>query len=164
MKTEVQARIHLEVQYASDAQELPSRQDFFRWTLAALTDTDGPVGVLIRVVEEQESRELNQRCRSKDQPTNVLSFPFEAPAVVPSNHLGDLVICAPVVVREARQQHKPLMHHWAHMVVHGILHLRGYDHQSDEEALGMETLEIRILEQLGIADPYAENDAVVQQQ
>jgi probable rRNA maturation factor len=162
MKTETHACIEVEVQYASDAQALPSRQDFCRWVQATLADAGSPVGVVIRVVDEPESRELNQRYRGKDQPTNVLSFPFEAPAVVASNHLGDLIVCAPVVAREAQEQHKLAMHHWAHMVVHGVLHLRGYDHQSKEEALDMETLEISILEQLGVADPYAETDVAVQ--
>lgn len=163
MKTDAHTRVELDVQYASDTRALPSEQDFSRWVQAAVADVGRPVGVVIRLVDEAESRELNRRYRGKDQPTNVLSFPFDAPAVVASNHLGDLVICAPVVAREARDQHKPAAHHWAHMVVHGALHLRGYDHHSEEQALDMETLETKILEQLGIDDPYAETDVVVQE-
>jgi probable rRNA maturation factor len=110
--------------------------------------------VVIRIVGEAESRAINGRYRGKDAATNVLSFPFEAPPGIESHHLGDLVICAPVVEKEALQQSKEVIDHWAHMVVHGILHLRGYDHQSEPEARRMESLEKHILETLGIADPY----------
>ena len=109
---------------------------------------------MIRVVDEAEGRELNRRYRGMDKATNVLSFPFQAPAGIDSQHLGDLVICAPVVEREAREQRKSLRDHCAHLVVHGVLHLRGYDHQDEREAEEMEALERRILQQLGIADPY----------
>ena len=110
--------------------------------------------MVIRVVDEQESRQLNSRYRGKDRPTNVLSFPFQVPAGVDSDHLGDLVICAELVEREAREQQKKAMDHWAHMVVHGVLHLRGLDHQTEEQAGEMEDLEKEILAGLGIEDPY----------
>ncbi|MGD2075273.1 MAG: rRNA maturation RNase YbeY [Gammaproteobacteria bacterium] len=155
MKTEGARRLKLEVQCAVEAIGLPSRQQLRSWVRAALQDGEGqPLGLVIRLVGEAESRELNGRFRGKDRATNVLSFPFEAPPGVESDHLGDLVICAPVVKREALEQRKAVTDHWAHMVVHGVLHLRGYDHQSEPEARRMESLETRILGQMGIADPY----------
>lgn len=164
MTTDVSNPLELDLQIVTDAQALPSRQDFLDWSEAALADTKGPRGLVVRVVDERESRELNKCYRGRNQPTNVLSFPFEAPAVAASNHLGDLVICAPVVAREAQEQHKPVAHHWAHMVIHGVLHLRGYDHEDDTSATQMESLEKQILEQLGIDDPYLESNMMVQEQ
>jgi len=112
--------------------------------------------ITVRFVDEEESHELNHQYRGKDKPTNVLSFPFECPPGVPLNLLGDLVICAPVIEKEASEQNKAVNHHYAHMVVHGILHLLGYDHIEDDEAEEMEALEIKILAQLSIDDPYQE--------
>jgi len=126
-----------------------------------MTSVELPVEMVIRVVDEAESRQLNNQYRGKDTSTNVLSFPFEAPAGIASSHLGDLVICAPVVKREARTQNKKEIDHWAHMVVHGVLHLQGYDHQTDEQAEQMERLEKKILEGFGIRDPYVMNDFAV---
>jgi len=146
--------LSLEVQYACTANELPDEDALQRWAAAALGDGQTAVGLVIRIVDAAESRSLNQRYRGKDAPTNVLSFPFEAPAGMAIDHLGDLVICAAVVARESVSQHKPVEHHWAHMVVHGILHLRGYDHQDDVQAGVMETLEKQILKGLDIPDPY----------
>ncbi len=145
----------LEVQYVSEADGLPGEADFGRWAGAALTGRAVSAGLVIRLVDEAESRELNRRYRGKDRPTNVLSFPFEAPPGVPSEHLGDLVICVPVVRREAREQGKPEAAHWAHLTVHGVLHLLGCDHQDEVEAREMEALETRILAGLGYGDPYA---------
>ncbi len=109
----------------------------------------------MRVVSPAESRRLNHAWRSKDKPTNVLSFPAEAPGGVTPRMLGDLAICASVVAREAREQGKPLRAHWAHMVVHGTLHLLGHDHERGaREAAAMERLEKRILARLGFPDPY----------
>jgi len=137
---------------------LPSRTQLAEWTAAALLSRADPVELVIRIVDEGESQALNRDYRGKDRPTNVLSFPFEAPPELPpevaGELLGDLVICAPVVAREAQVQGKPLLAHWAHMVVHGLLHLQGYDHQNDAEAGEMEGLERRILATLGVADPY----------
>ena len=110
----------------------------------------------IRVVDEEESQSLNSQYRGKDNPTNVLSFPFEAPAEIELDLLGDLVICAPVVGKEATEQSKEEIAHWAHMVIHGTLHLQGYDHIEDEEAEAMEALEVKILSALGFPDPYTE--------
>ncbi len=113
--------------------------------------------ITVRLVEKAESQQLNAEYRDKDKPTNVLSFPFEAPPGIPINLLGDLVICADVVSEEAAQQNKPILHHWFHMLVHGTLHLLGFDHIEDSEADQMETLEIAILAKLGIDDPYKDH-------
>jgi probable rRNA maturation factor len=110
--------------------------------------------LVVRIVDEAESAALNDRYRGKPEPTNVLSFPCESPPGLALPHLGDLVICAPVVEREAREQGKPSEAHWAHMLVHGLLHLRGYDHQNEAEAETMEALESAILGQLGYPNPY----------
>jgi len=133
---------------------VPTQQEFHGWVLAALTAVNHRVEMVIRVVDEQESRQLNSRYRGQDKPTNVLSFPFAAPAGIDSDHLGDLVICAAVVRREAREQQKKEIDHWAHMVVHGVLHLQGLDHQTEGQAREMEELEKQILSALGITDPY----------
>ncbi len=145
----------LELQVATEAAGLPAQAEFERWAAAALED-EPRRGLVIRLVDEAESRQLNRDYRGRDKPTNVLSFPFEAPPGVPSEHLGDLVICAPVVAREALEQGKSPAHHWAHMVVHGVLHLRGYDHLEPADAEAMEARERRILARFGIPDPYRE--------
>ena len=115
--------------------------------------------ITLRIVAEDEIRTLNRDYRDKDAPTNVLSFPFEMPEGLPEDAVeplvGDIVICDAVVHREADEQHKPLDAHWAHMVTHGVLHLLGYDHIDDDDALVMETLEIRALGELGFPDPYS---------
>jgi probable rRNA maturation factor len=146
--------LHLQVQYACSDADLPSRQRLRTWAMRALQGRRAAADLVIRVVDEAESRALNARYRGKDCPTNVLAFPFEPPPQTANDYLGDLVICAPVVKREACEQGKPHSHHWAHMVVHGILHLCGYDHQSARQARQMETLERRLLGGMGIADPY----------
>lgn len=148
------ALIDIDVQLAVDDKDIPATDEFQQWAAAALAPRADNLSLVIRLVDEAESRQLNQQFRHKDAPTNVLSFPFEAPPGVESNHLGDLVICAPIVAREASEQGKALAAHWAHMVVHGCLHLLGYDHQSDEEAESMERLERETMERLGFADPY----------
>jgi len=111
-----------------------------------------------RIVDAPESQALNRQYRGKDYPTNVLSFPAEYNEFLPYDYLGDLVICAPVVEREANEQGKQLLDHWAHMVVHGMLHLQGYDHESDEQAAEMEALEIEILAALGHTNPYLKDE------
>jgi probable rRNA maturation factor len=161
MKPEADQRLILEVQHASEVSDVPDDQALHAWALAALGDTPGPVELVIRIVDEPESRALNARYRGKHKPTNILSFPFEVPPGIEMNLLGDLVICAGVVAREAREQHKPLDHHWAHMVVHGVLHLRGYNHLDDAQASVMEALEKQILKEFGIADPYVQTDVAV---
>jgi probable rRNA maturation factor len=150
----------VEMQLASEADEVPPDSSFQRWAEAALEGRQADAELVVRVVDEAESQQLNREYRGKDRPTNVLSFPFEAPPGVPSDHIGDLVICAPVVQREAREQGKRAEAHWAHMTVHGVLHLLGYDHIDDDQAEQMEGLERDILATLNFPDPYeTETDA-----
>lgn len=150
----------LDVQLGDDIEDspaLPTDEQLQRWAEAALagrTDFSEPE-LTIRLVSEDESQTLNHEYRGKDKPTNVLSFPFEAPPEVPLELLGDLVICIAVVEQEAQEQEKTSEAHWAHMVVHGCLHLLGYDHIKDDEAEEMEGLERQILDSMGYPDPYA---------
>jgi probable rRNA maturation factor len=150
--------LELDYQVASNQVDLPSEQLIKNWLIAALKDRQSHAELSVRVVDEQESQTLNSQFRGKDRPTNVLSFPFEQPEGIPSDEfqhlLGDLAICAPVVKLEAKAQQKPELDHWAHMVVHGTLHLLGYDHIKDDEAEIMEQLEREILAGLNIPDPY----------
>jgi probable rRNA maturation factor len=147
MKT-VSKRLNLSVQYACNREGLPLRADFVRWARAALV---GGGEVTIRLVDADEGRALNAEYRGKDYATNVLSFPYDTEPVV----TGDLVICPEVVAREAAEQNKPLAAHYAHLTVHGMLHLQGWDHEDDEEAQQMEDEEREILAALGYPDPYA---------
>ena len=133
---------------------LPTAEQIEQWATAAVQPKSDEVEMTVRIVDEAESHALNLNYRGKDRPTNVLSFPFECPDEVELPLLGDLVICRQVVEREAQEQDKPLMAHWAHMVVHGSLHLLGYDHIEDNEAEEMESLEAQIMTGLGFADPY----------
>lgn len=133
---------------------LPTAEQIEQWATAAVQPQSDEVEMTVRIVDEAESHALNLNYRGKDCPTNVLSFPFECPDEVELPLLGDLVICRQVVEREAQEQDKPLMAHWAHMVVHGSLHLLGYDHIEDDEAEEMESLETQIMTELGFADPY----------
>ena len=150
--------LELDLQIALDMPGLPTQSDFQRWTIAALDGAEfqEDAELTIRLVNEAESTALNEIYRHKQGPTNVLSFPFEAPPGVESALLGDIVICAPVVLREAFSQEKPAEAHWAHLVTHGVLHLLGYDHQHEPHAETMEALEIRILAGLGYPDPYGD--------
>ncbi|WP_153145138.1 rRNA maturation RNase YbeY [Dechloromonas sp. H13] len=141
-------RLNLSVQYACNRACLPLRADFVRWARAALA---GGGQVTIRLVDADEGRMLNNDYRGKDYATNVLSFPYDLEPVV----TGDLVICPAVVAREAAEQGKPLDAHYAHLTVHGMLHLQGRDHDNDEDAEAMEDEEREILAALGYPDPYA---------
>lgn len=147
-------RLALDVQRASEAEDLPSDKQLRSWARAALADIGGSHELTVRIVDAEESAALNADYRHKQGPTNVLSFPFEAPPGLRTRLLGDLVVCAEVVQREAREQGKPPQAHWAHMIVHGVLHLRGFDHLTDSEAQVMETLETEILARLGYPNPY----------
>jgi probable rRNA maturation factor len=148
-------RLRLVVQRASHARGLPRTLSLQEWARAALAGSGtGTAEVTIRLVDEHESADLNKRYRGKRGATNVLSFTY-GPASARAGLVGDLVICAPVVQHEAAQQDKRARAHWAHMVVHGILHLRGYDHVHQTDAEKMEALEIRTLKRLGFPDPYA---------
>lgn len=139
---------------SSDQTNLPTLEQFTLWATQAVRAESIEPEITIRIVDEVESHQLNLTYRSKDKPTNVLSFPFECPDEVELTLLGDLVICRQVVEQEAQEQGKPLMAHWAHMAVHGCLHLLGYDHIEDAEAEEMESLETEIMLGLGFADPY----------
>ena len=151
--------VTLDLQLASaDSAGLPAEADFQRWLDAAILPFQQEAEVTVRVVDSAESHQLNQTYRGKDKPTNVLSFPFECPPGVELPLLGDLVICRQVVEQEAQEQNKPLLAHWAHMVVHGSLHLLGYDHIEDDEAEEMEALEIEFLAALGYANPYQDDE------
>jgi probable rRNA maturation factor len=147
--------LEVDVSYSTRRPWVPSRGRFEAWARAALTDVSGVLVLSIRVVGAARSRSLNARYRSKDKATNVLSF--EGPGPVPdgANYLGELVICAGVVAREARAQGKSREAHWAHMTVHGVLHLLGFDHELPAEAGIMSVKEGQILDRLGFADPYA---------
>jgi probable rRNA maturation factor len=134
--------------------DIPAEASFISWAEVALENVDEDCELSIRIVDEDESAELNEQYRGKPKPTNVLSFPFDSPIPLEPKLLGDLVICAPVVAREAEQQNKAEQNHWAHMVVHGCLHLLGYDHIEEEEAEEMEALEVAILKALEISNPY----------
>ena len=148
------APLNVDLQLATDSPGVPNAESFSAWAAAVFDEPDAAGELVIRVVGAAESRTFNRRYRGADRPTNVLSFPFEAPPEVPLNLLGDLVICAPVVIDEAARQGKCPEAHWAHMVVHGVLHLLGYDHQTEPDAAVMETRECEILTELGFPDPY----------
>ncbi|WP_349919110.1 rRNA maturation RNase YbeY [Aeromonas veronii] len=149
----------LDLQLAcANAEGLPTEAQLQGWLESTILGFQDEAEVTVRLVDEAESRELNHTYRGKDKPTNVLSFPFEAPPGLELPLLGDLVICRQVVEAEAIEQNKPLMSHWAHMVVHGSLHLLGYDHIEDEEAEEMEQLERDILQEMGIPDPYLDDE------
>jgi probable rRNA maturation factor len=146
-------KLDIAVQNANSFTPVPSDRQFERWASAAL-HKHGDAELLIRLVDRQESRQLNARYRHQNKPTNVLSFPADLPEEVGLALLGDIVICAPIVAEEARDQHKTAEAHWAHLTIHGILHLLGHDHEAEEEASEMESLETGILQSLGFPDPY----------
>ncbi|MBV6884934.1 rRNA maturation RNase YbeY [Xanthomonas euvesicatoria] len=152
-------RLDVAVSYALPRAGLPSAVSFRKWVAAALKGRIREADLAVRVVDEKEGCSLNHHYRGKDYATNVLSFPAELPEGLPKGIkmplLGDLVICAPVVAREAAEQGKLLAAHYAHLTVHGTLHLLGWDHEDDKEAEAMEQLERDILADLGIDDPYA---------
>jgi probable rRNA maturation factor len=140
-------RLAIAVQYACEADGLPLVAQFGKWARAALRiDTE----VTLRIVDEEEGRALNRDYRGKDYATNVLTFPLtEEPHL-----MGDIILCAPVVAAEAMAQGKPLHAHYAHLTVHGVLHLHGYDHETEAEAELMESIETAIVTKLGYPDPY----------
>ena len=144
----------VDVQYAVSAEGVPAEATIQEWAIQALPDDRKDAEVTIRVVDEAEITALNREYRGKEGATNVLSFPYEAMSGVETALLGDVVICAPVVAMESVAQQKPLEAHWAHMVVHGVLHLLGYDHHKDSEARNMEDHETQLLARLGYASPY----------
>jgi probable rRNA maturation factor len=142
----------------SETADIPQVNDIQYWCNTVLKDQGlSDKEITIRLVDKDESQQLNACYRNKDKPTNVLSFPFEAPEHVNIDLLGDLVICVPVMTKEAKEQDKDIMHHWAHLIVHGCLHLLGYDHVDNDEADVMEALEIAILAKFSIDDPYQDH-------
>lgn len=149
MRNKSNYKLHLAVQYASKAQGMPSRTQFRRWAKVAM---EKDFGVTLRVVDEQEGRELNKNYRGKDYATNVLTFVYEDSQPLQ----GDVVICATVIEREAAEQKKELLAHYAHMTLHAMLHLQGYDHEKAAEATKMEALESSLMLKLRYPDPYQE--------
>jgi probable rRNA maturation factor len=147
--------IELDLQIATEnTHNLPTEDQIQQWVDKIITPFQAEAELTVRIVDETESQQLNFQYRHKDKPTNVLSFPFESPPEIELSLLGDLVICCQVVEREALEQNKTTMAHWAHMIVHGSLHLLGYDHIEDDEAEEMETLETEIMLEMGYKDPY----------
>jgi len=146
--------LELDVSYAARQPWVPKPRQFSKWATAAITAVRKPCVLSVRIVGLAGSRRLNAHYRHKDQPTNVLSFAGAGPLPDGRYVLGELVICAPVVAREAHTQAKTLESHWAHMTVHGVLHLLGFDHEHDPEAAKMASKEIQILDRLGFSDPY----------
>jgi probable rRNA maturation factor len=145
-------QVEVQVVFSSPGQ--PDKAQIQQWVDAALQDYDKDTEIVVRIVDVHESAQLNKQYRHKPGPTNILSFPVEVPEGIELNLLGDLVVCAPVVEREAIEQQKLLTHHWAHIIIHGVLHLLGYDHIEDDEAEIMENKEINILQTLNITNPY----------
>ncbi len=146
--------IEVAVQYATDWPDLPDENQLKLWVKAALKGLKENAVLTIRIVDEDEGTQLNERWRKSQGPTNVLSFTHEGEPEIAPDLLGDIVVCAPVVAREAKEQNKDIDAHWAHMVIHGVLHLNGFDHIKPEDADTMENLEIKILEELNYNNPY----------
>ena len=147
-------KLSLSVQYAVEGMNPPTRQEFRRWIKAAL---QRDVQIVLRIVDEIEGRALNKKFRGKDYATNVLTFGYADTGPLPDNVdllYGDIVICAPVVEQEAREQNKDLRAHYAHLAIHAALHLQGYDHDNEQDATAMEALETKLLAKFGCVDPY----------
>ncbi|MFK8067407.1 MAG: rRNA maturation RNase YbeY [Gammaproteobacteria bacterium] len=157
MKKNIKTMIlELDVQRVFTTQEIPEDEQFKTWTKTALIagGREENSQLAIRIVDEEEGQKLNEQWRHKKGPTNVLSFSMSGLDLIAPELLGDIVICAPIIKKEAQEQSKTLQSHWAHMVIHGVLHLLGYDHSIDSEAEKMEMLEIKIMAELGYSDPY----------
>lgn len=156
--------MRVDIQNPYNFTTLPGKADIEKWVDEAIINSSQK-SVVLRFVDETESRQLNFQYREKNTPTNVLSFPNDLSGIMADidelksegQHLGDLVLCEPVVKREAKEQHKTLHQHWAHMIVHGVLHLQGYDHIDDKHAAIMENLEIKILQKFGFENPYLDS-------
>ena len=145
----------VDIQMASASEEAPDPQSIERWIGAAIGDQRESTELSVRIVDAEEGQALNEQFRGSTGATNVLSFPFENESPEPLPLIGDIVICAPVVAKEAREQNKTLNAHWAHMIIHGVLHLLGYDHQNENDANLMESLETEIMQGLGFPPPYS---------
>jgi probable rRNA maturation factor len=153
---------HITIQYAADRKLAPVKKLLCHWAEQALGHVKDDTELTIRIVDIYEMTALNETYRKKTGPTNVLSFPADIPAMAADDYplLGDIVICAAVVNREAEEQHKPQQAHWAHMVVHGVFHLLGHDHEQEDEATIMEALEIKVLQTLGFSNPYIDGEVI----
>jgi len=145
----------VDIQMASASEEAPDPQSIERWIGAAIGDQRESTELSVRIVDAEEGQALNEQFRGSTGATNVLSFPFENESPESLPLIGDIVICAPVVAKEAREQNKALNAHWAHMMIHGVLHLLGYDHQNENDANLMESLETEIMQGLGFPPPYS---------
>lgn len=146
----------MDIQIATEDDDHPPPAEFEQWVASAIGNRMAEAQICIRIVDSTEITQLNSSYRAQSKPTNVLSFPADLPKHIDIPLLGDLVICSEVVNREAIEQNKIPQHHWAHMVVHGTLHLLGYDHVNDDDAELMERLEVEILQSLEISDPYSD--------
>jgi len=153
----VNINLDLDLQIAGEFDNLPTAEQFQLWAEKALVNYCETAEMTIRIATSEESQQLNHEYRGKDKPTNVLSFPFEAPPEIELPLLGDLIICPDVVLKESIEQEKTFHDHFAHMVVHGCLHLLGFDHINDQDALEMEAIEKEVLADLGISDPYRDD-------
>ncbi len=142
------------LQNATKTKSIPSKKQFAKWINVGLSRYKKKHEVVIRLVSINEITKLNQRYRKKNKPTNIISFPFEPPRGIKHELLGDLVICLPIVKKEAKTQGKTVLAHLAHLTIHGVLHLLGHDHKTDKQATKMEALEIRYLKRLGFPNPY----------
>jgi len=147
-------KIRVDIQRVTEDTDIPDNRQIRKWVKTALSVYDKDAELTIRIVDEEEGAELNRKWRKKKGPTNVLSFSYADDNSNVNGLLGDIIICAPVIKREALEQKKPPESHWAHMVIHGTLHLLGYDHIKPEDAGKMENLEVRLLKSIGYANPY----------
>lgn len=146
-------KLNVTIQNPAQFKPLPSKHTLKKWVCCGLAETLKDVEITIRFVTEEESHDLNARYRNQSKPTNILSFNYDND-VMPHALLGDLVLCGPVILREAHDEHKSVEFHLAHLIIHGVLHLQGYDHQTDHDACAMETKEIALLADLQFPNPY----------
>ena len=147
----------VDIQRAENIAEIPTDDDIKAWVRPVVEHQKCPASISVRIVHEDEIKTLNSQYRNRPEATNVLSFPCDLKDESGLRLLGDIIVCAEIVNREAREQQKTPLHHWAHMIIHGLLHLFGYDHIEEHQAEAMEKLEVSLLHQVGIPDPYAES-------
>ena len=146
--------LNIDIENVSSIGSIPDEKSIIKWAKMALEQKNKNAEICLRIVDIEEGQYLNKEWRNKDSATNVLSFPVGETIEHAPNLLGDIVICAPIVEQEAKQQEKDSEAHWAHLIIHGILHLQGYDHMTDDEAAVMEKKEIQILKETGYSNPY----------
>ncbi|MCF6252302.1 MAG: rRNA maturation RNase YbeY [Methylococcaceae bacterium] len=151
---------YLDFQVVSQSNSIPSIDQFQSWIDVVLSDESIDSEIVVRIIDEAEMTQFNEQYRDKIGPTNILSFPFDVPEGIASILLGDLLVCAPIIEKESLQQNKIIDHHWAHIIVHGVLHLLGHDHIDECDAKEMEALEIKILRKIKIKNPYEEKSTL----